>query len=62
MTLCGTALNLINSGEGMKTYLQLSADILIWLFHVVIFQTTGTKWTKVKKRKCSTCKIIVFAQ
>ena len=48
MTLIRTALNL---GEKMKISPQVLTFFIrpqIWLFHVVVLQTTAKKWTKVK--------------
>ena len=59
MTLLGTALNL---GEKMKIYPQVpTALIKLWLFHVVVLQTTATIWTKTKHARARrACKAVVF--
>ena len=53
MRLVGTALNL---GEKMKIYLQVLTSLIkpqIWLFHVVVLQTSAKKWTKVKNARAA---------
>ena len=48
MKLVGPAINL---GEKIKNYhrvLKFFIKPQIWLFHVVVLQTRGKKWTKAK--------------
>ena len=58
MTLVGMALNL---GEKMKIYPQVRTFFIkpqIWLFHVVVWQTTAKKWTKVKNARAGRAKLL----
>ena len=58
MTLVGTALNL---GEEMKIYAQVLTFFIkpqIWLFHVVVLQTTAKKLTKVKNARAGRAKLL----
>ena len=51
MSLVGTALNL---QEKMKIYPQVVTFFIkpqIWMFHVLVLQTTAKKWTKVKNTR-----------
>ena len=58
MTLVGTALNL---GEKMKIHPQVPTSLIkpqIWLFHVVVLQTTAKKWTKIKNARAGRAKLL----
>ena len=58
MTLVGTALNL---GEKMKIYPQVLTSLIkprIWLFLVVVLQTTAKKWTKMKHASAGCAKLL----
>ena len=58
MTLVGTELNL---GEKMKSHPQVLTFVIkpqIWLFHVVVLQTTAKKWTKVKNARAGRAKLL----
>ena len=46
--------------EKMKIYLQVLTSFIkhqIWLFHVVVLQTTAKKWTKVKNARAGRAKL-----
>ena len=61
MTLVGTALNF---GENMKIYLPMltfSIKPQIWLFYVVVLQTTAKKWTKLKNARVGRAKLLLFS-
>ena len=61
MTLVGTALNL---GEKMKIYPQAPTSLIkpqIWLFHVVVLQTTAKKWTKTKHARAGRAKLLFLS-
>ena len=60
MTLVEKALNL---GMKMKNYPQVLPFVIklqIWLFHVVVLQTTAQKWTKVKDARAGRAKLLFF--
>ena len=61
MTVVITALNL---GEQIKNYPQILTFFIkpqspqIWLFHVVVLQTTAKKSTKVKNARAGRAKLL----
>ena len=48
-------------GEKMKAYLQVPTSFInpqMWLFHIVVLQTTAKKWTKVKNARAGRAKLL----
>ena len=54
----------LNLGEKMKIYLQVLTSFIkpqIWLFHLVVLQTTAKKWTKVKSARAGRARLLLLA-
>ena len=61
MTLVGRALNL---GQEMKIFPQVLTSLIkpqIWLFHVVVLQTTAEKRTKMKHARAGRDKLLFLS-
>ena len=58
MTLVGTALNLGGKNENLSSSADDLIEPQIWLFHVVVLQTTAKKWTKVKNARAGRAKLL----